>query len=189
MRNVTLLREVNMKKIFMVLIFVLMSNSAFAEESSLGFKEIKLGSNISDLIKNENYACNENKDKIGADKDCNAKTETIAGVPVIGVKIRVYNELIHAIYVRIDSDSFNEVIKSLEGTYGKSSKTTETIRFKMGGNYENEIFTWRNNSQSMIFKKYNRVIDESILTITTNFYSEEFNRRNSAASNLNSEGN
>lgn len=178
-----------MKKIFMVLICVLMSNFAFAEELSFGFKEIQLGSNISDLMKNENYNCSENKDKIGADKDCNTKTETIAGVPVIGVKIRAYNELVHAIYVRIDSDSFNDVLKSLEDNYGKANKTTETIRFKMEGTYENEIFTWRNSSQSMIFKKYNRVIDESILTITTNFYNEEFNRRNSAASNLNPEGN
>ena len=152
---------------------------ARAETSTLEFKGIALGSDISAYEGNKRFFCMDSKSAV-ADRMCAARhadSETIAGVAMKGLILFFYDGKLHRIMITFDSKEYSTVLDALTEKYGKPISATERIQNRMGAEFENETNTWNKTEQTLKAQKYTGKITVSSVTFQTDAGYAEFNRR------------
>ena len=171
-----------MRFAFIILVFLLTSTVS-AEESSLDFKGIALGSDIASIEGSSRFSCRDPQNPI-ADRICSlnfGERETIAGAPVQALMLFYYSGKLETISISFDSKHFSEVAAALTEKYGTGSVKTQTIQNRMGATFENKIHSWRRGIATVETKRYSHKIDRSSVTYYTDFSLKEFARRQGTA--------
>ena len=161
--------------------FICLSTSLlYSGDEPYDFKGIKLGSNISEIINNPHFICEELQIPIG-DKMCrieSSEKETIARVPIETIYFFYFNDILSRITVDFNSDYFHKVKTALQVKYGlPKNEKVEMLENRMGALFENHIYEWENSVSIIIAEKYNETIDQSTVMYSLNSYDEEFKKR------------
>ena len=90
--------------------------------------------------------------------------ETIADVPIELLTLFFYEGILNSINITFNSNNFNEVQGALVAKYGDVEPKHETVRNGVGTSFENRIYTWKKNGQTLQAKRYSGKITRSSVT-------------------------
>lgn len=170
-------------RITLVVLFLLLSSAAFAQEPPFDFKGIALGSGISAVESNAKFLCYEPKPAL-ADKICSLKLgekETIAGASVRSLMFFYYSGKLGIISIEFDEKNFSQVTDALVEKYGQGLSWTERVRNRMGTTFENKIYMWPRNATYLTVDRYSSELSTSSVRYITDFAAQELSKREKKA--------
>ncbi len=164
-----------------LVIGVFLFNIIFAAQAadSFDFKGIALDSNFSDIEQNQKFNCKLPQSPLG-DKSCTLnyrEIETIAGVPVDLMVLHFYDEKLSSIRIHIKSQFFYSVRDALIAKYGNGALTKEPVQNRAGASFENEIYLWNKEGQTLKAKRYAGKISTSLVSFDLNSNVENYAKR------------
>lgn len=118
---------------FLLLILILFSSHIFAEPKSLSFKDLEIGSDISDVKADVKYTCKEVTSPL-ADTICNlnlSEYETIAGAEIKLLLLYYSNRKLNLIDISLEESSFTQVVSALKEKYGRAKFKSEKLQNRM----------------------------------------------------------
>lgn len=87
------------------------------------------------------------------------------------------------IRIKISPPQFESLLALLVDKHGKpDSFTTETVRNRMGAEYENALAHWKSG---VLAEKYSKSLDEGMISLKLPTFSAEFNRRSTVQKTIN----
>ena len=164
-----------------LIIAVFLFNIIFAAEAAEGFefKGMALESSFLDFEQNPKFNCRLPQSPLG-DKICTLnyrEIETIAGVPVAVMTLFFYDEKLSSIRILIKSHFFYSVRDALIAKYGNGAITKESVQNRAGASFENEIYIWNKEGQTLTAKRYDGKISTSLVVFELNSYVENYAKR------------
>ncbi len=148
-----------------------------ANAVAFDFKGIKTGGPLED----DRFYCEAKKTAV-ADVQCHVKfnyKETIAGIPALLVAAYLIDYKIAVISVSFKSSDFDAVKTAAIEKYGPGTSKFETLRNKMGAQFENETISWADSTDILSISRYAGSIDRGTYTIKSISSIETFEQRKS----------
>jgi hypothetical protein len=133
-----------------------------------GFKGIHLGSHIGQIANNPKYDCKAVTTPT-ADRICSLRkdeVETIIGVPLASVFYFYDRAVLTGISIGLEEKHFQNVIAALSEKYGAPALVKAPLKNLKGQAFENHIYTWRSQGESIVAERYSGRLDRAALRIT-----------------------
>lgn len=182
------------------IMLLLVAGLAHAQPSTtLEFKGQALGSNVADFRSRfPDFECTNPSKKVIGDTACWLSPETSCGdgysaraiecrksmegkVTYGGLRVKRITAYFYDgiglgyISIKIPSAQFESLLVLLVEKYGKPDTfSTETVRNRMGAEFENASAHWKTG---ILAEKYAKTLDEGLISLKLPAYSAEFNRR------------
>lgn len=153
-----------------------------AQAGDYGFKGINLGSHVSQVATNPKYDCKAVTTPT-ADRICGLKkdeVETMAGVPVASVFYFYDQTMLTGINIGLEEKHFQAVVTALTGKYGAPALAKAPIKNLKGAAFENLVYTWRAQGESIIAERYSGRIDRSSVRIAEDGAAQRIRARREA---------
>lgn len=175
--------------------------TASAQDDSIKFKGLALGSSEEEVLKHypraicsgasERRRCFApwgDRDRPMADKavacrragivECSGRSDdallTIAGVPVPFINFSFFDNALGSISLRPDAQWFDKISSAMLDAYGKPLfDETETVRTRAGVTYQNRKLTWKKPDGMIRAYRFGSSIDQSMIA----YESSEWHKR------------
>jgi hypothetical protein len=153
--------------------------SASALAGDYGFKGVNLGSHVSLIANNPKYDCKAVITPT-ADRICNLRkneTETIAGAPVASLFYFYDQAILTGISIGLEEKYFQSAIDALGGKYGPPTLAKANLKNLKGQDFENRIYTWRVQGESIVAERYSGRLDRSSVRISQDGAADRIRQR------------
>lgn len=150
------------------LLILLTTVGAWAAEEPLMFKDLALGSSLSELRAHyEKVECPTDKTCFATSPDPK-KPLTVGGVGVLSIMFSFYEGRIELIAMRPPSEHFDAIATGLRGRYGtQKDELSSPVLTKAGVEHQNTVLLWEQPGGVIIFRRYSSDIAQSSLIYQT----------------------
>lgn len=157
------------------------SSAVAAPPEKFGFKGIELGSGSATVASNPRYECHTARTP-AADTICSLRAqekETIAGAPIKSLFFFYYDGKLTGITIHLEEKHFVQVTKALRSKYGDGRVQTELIRNLKGVTFENQSYTWKTTSETLLAQRYSGRLDQSSIRFSADELIQRIEQRRS----------
>ena len=148
-------------------LFICFSASClYSADQTYAFKDIKLGSDISEITDDPNFSCEEANSTI-ADKTCqlrqeNEDRETIANLPISSITLHYFADTLTTIIITFEETHFKAVTDAFKQEHGTPGRhAVETYVSQRYHLFEGLVYVWKNNVSTIDAVQYFQNTDES----------------------------
>lgn len=122
--------------------------------------------------------CENVKDE-PTDRMCTVDFETFADAQHAYFIFTLIEDRLNHALVGFKSSDFDHVVDALNAKYGAPSQAqSENVQNRMGAVFTNNIYQWKVSDVTITAQRYKSTLDYSRIIYSTDFYDQEYARRN-----------